>query len=152
MLNILSAISTETIIGIVAIIVIVISSGIIIATAIRNYLLHKKAMIEAEKNEGFEGDTPIQEIEENMQTENAEVNTDNLAVTAEEAESNNNINEVPAEFVEEGEEVEEIQEIDFEKNPAKPDENKVDNGLEDIEANEVDDKSMDELMEKLANR
>ena len=42
MLNILSAISTETIIGIVAIVVIVISSGIIIATAIRNYLLHKK--------------------------------------------------------------------------------------------------------------
>ncbi len=152
MLNILSAISTETIIGIVAIVVIVISSGIIIATAIRNYLLHKKAVIEAEKNEGFEGDTPIQEIEENVQVENAEVNAANVAVTAEEAEDSNNIIEVPAEFAEEDEQEEEIQEIDFEKNPEKPDENKVDNGLDDISTNEVDDKSMDELMEKLANR
>lgn len=152
MLNILSAISTETIIGIVAIVVIVISSGIIIATAIRNYLLHKKAVIEAEKNEGFEGDTPIQEIEENVQVENAVVNAANVAVTAEEAEDSNNIIEVPAEFAEEDEQEEEIQEIDFEKNPEKPDENKVDNGLDDISTNEVDDKSMDELMEKLANR
>ncbi len=152
MLNILSAISTETIIGIVAIVVIVISSGIIIATAIRNYLLHKKAVIEAEKNEGFEGDTPIQEIEENVQDESAEVNAANVVVTAEEAEDSNNIIEVPAEFAEEDEQEEEIQEINFEKNPEKPDESKVDNGLDDISTDEVDDKSMDELMEKLANR
>lgn len=152
MLNILSAISTETIIGIVAIVVIVISSGIIIATAIRNYLLHKKAVIEAEKNEGFEGDTPIQEIEENVQDESAEVNVANVVVTAEEAEDSNNIIEVPAEFAEEDEQEEEIQEINFEKNPEKPDESKVDNGLDDISTDEVDDKSMDELMEKLANR
>ncbi|HRF35790.1 MAG TPA: hypothetical protein PLZ09_00655 [Clostridia bacterium] len=152
MLNILSAISTETIIGIVAIVVIVISSGIIIATAIRNYLLHKKAVIEAEKNEGFEGDTPIQEIEENVQDESAEVNAANVVVTAEEAEDSNNIIEVPAEFAEEDEQEEEIQEINFEKNPEKPDESKVENGLDDISTDEVDDKSMDELMEKLANR
>ncbi len=152
MLNILSAISTETIIGIVAIVVIVISSGIIIATAIRNYLLHKKAVIEAEKNEGFEGDTPIQEIEENVQDESAEVNATNVVVTAEEAEDSNNIIEVPAEFAEEDEQEEEIQEINFEKNPEKPDESKVENGLDDISTDEVDDKSMDELMEKLANR
>ncbi len=152
MLNILSAISTETIIGIVAIVVIVISSGIIIATAIRNYLLHKKAVIEAEKNEGFEGDTPIQEIEENVQDESAEVNAANVVVTADEAEDSNNIIEVPAEFAEEDEQEEEIQEINFEKNPEKPDESKVDNGLDDISTDEVDDKSMDELMEKLANR
>lgn len=152
MLNILSAISTETIIGIVAIVVIVISSGIIIATAIRNYLLHKKAVIEAEKNEGFEGDTPIQEIEENVQDESAEVNVANVVVTAEEAEDSNNIIEVPAEFAEEDEQEEEIQEINFEKNPEKPDESKVENGLDDISTDEVDDKSMDELMEKLANR
>ncbi len=152
MLNILSAISTETIIGIVAIVVIVISSGIIIATAIRNYLLHKKAVIEAEKNEGFEGDTPIQEIEENVQDESAEVNAANVVVTAEEAEDSNNIIEVPAEFTEEDEQEEEIQEINFEKNPEKPDESKVENGLDDISTDEVDDKSMDELMEKLANR
>lgn len=152
MLNILSAISTETIIGIVAIVVIVISSGIIIATAIRNYLLHKKAVIEAEKNEGFEGDTPIQEIEENVQDESAEVNAANVFVTAEEAEDSNNIIEVPAEFAEEDEQEEEIQEINFEKNPEKPDESKVENGLDDISTDEVDDKSMDELMEKLANR
>lgn len=152
MLNILSAISTETIIGIVAIVVIVISSGIIIATAIRNYLLHKKAVIEAEKNEGFEGDTPIQEIEEYVQDESAEVNAANVVVTAEEAEDSNNIIEVPAEFAEEDEQEEEIQEINFEKNPEKPDESKVENGLDDISTDEVDDKSMDELMEKLANR
>lgn len=152
MLNILSAISTETIIGIVAIVVIVISSGIIIATAIRNYLLHKKAVIEAEKNEGFEGDTPIQEIEENVQDESAEVNAANVVVTAEEAEDSNNIIEVPAEFAEEYEQEEEFQEINFEKNPEKPDESKVENGLDDISTDEVDDKSMDELMEKLANR
>lgn len=152
MLNILSAISTETIIGIVAIVVIVISSGIIIATAIRNYLLHKKAVIEAEKNEGFEGDTPIQEIEENVQDESAEVNAANVVVTAEEAEDSNNIIEVPAEFAEEDEQEEEIQEINFEKNPEKPDESKVENGLDDISTDEVDDKSMDEFMEKLANR
>lgn len=152
MLNILSAISTETIIGIVAIVVIVISSGIIIATAIRNYLLHKKAVIEAEKNEGFEGDTPIQEIEENVQDESAEVNAANVVVTAEEAEDSNNIIEVPAEFAEEDEQEEEIQEINFEKNPEKPDESKIENGLDDISTDEVDDKSMDELMEKLANR
>ncbi len=152
MLNILSAISTETIIGIVAIVVIVISSGIIIATAIRNYLLHKKAVIEAEKNEGFEGDTPIQEIEENVQDESAEVNAANVVVTAEEAEDSNNIIEVPAEFAEEDEQEEEIQEINFEKKPEKPDESKVENGLDDISTDEVDDKSMDELMEKLANR
>ena len=60
-------------------------------------------MIEAEKNEGFEGDTPIQEIEENVQDESAEVNAANVVVTAEEAEDSNNIIEVPAEFAEEDE-------------------------------------------------
>lgn len=151
MLSILSAISTETIIGIVAIIVIVISAGIIIATAVRNYLLHKKAMIEAEKNGDFEEDFPIQEIKDDEQTE-VEANADNVIVTAEEIEQSNNVSEVSDEFAEENEEVEEIQEIDFTKNPEKPDESKVDNGLEDINTNEVDDKSMDELLDKLANR
>lgn len=40
----LCAIKTETIIGIVAIVIIVISLGLIVATAIRNYLLHKKSV------------------------------------------------------------------------------------------------------------
>ena len=85
MLSILSAVSAETIIGIVAIIVIVISSGIIIATAVRNYLLHKKAVLETEQNNGFEDESQIQEID--SEQKEVEQETTDPTITADDEKS-----------------------------------------------------------------
>ena len=85
MLGLLSAIATETIIGIVAIIVIVISVGIIIATAVRNYLLHKKLVLENGGDESFINNDEVQEIDENAQ-ESLQDEDNNSKITAQDQE------------------------------------------------------------------
>ncbi len=127
MLSILSAVSAETIIGIVAIIVIVISSGIIIATAVRNYLLHKKAVLETEQNNGFEDESQIQEID--SEQKEVEQETTDPTITADDEKSAAQTQDIEGEFAISENDV--VQEIEYENQNAA-DENSTKLDVEDI--------------------
>ncbi len=129
MLGILSAVSAETIIGIVAIIVIVISSGIIIATAVRNYLLHKKAVLEAEQNEEFEDESQVQEID--SEQKEVERETTDPTITADDEKSATQTQDIEHEFAINENELEVVQEIEYE-NQIVADENSTKLEVEDI--------------------
>ncbi len=102
----LGAITTETIIGIIAIIVIVISLGIIIATAVRNYMLSKKAKLD-DQNTLEESNAEVQDIEVNHSAEEKSEMHSGVEVTAEEMEEAQT-EDISDEFVEKETEVQEI--------------------------------------------
>jgi len=138
MLGLLSAIATETIIGIVAIIVIVISVGIIIATAVRNYLLHKKLVLENGGDESFINNDEVQEIDENAQ-ESLQDEDNNSKITAQDQEEAEELDGVKAEFFDEEVEGEEVQEITFDKQSIGFSENQTQIVVDDIVTAQIQD-------------
>lgn len=142
MLGLLSAIATETIIGIVAIIVIVISVGIIIATAVRNYLLHKKLVLENGGDESFINNDEVQEIDENAQ-ESLQEKDNNSKITAQDQEQAEELDGVKAEFFdEEVEGEEEVQEITFDKQGIGSTENQTQIVVDDMGAAQIQDEQV----------
>lgn len=141
MLNLLGAISTETIIGIVAIVIIVISVAIIVAVAVRNYLLHKKYVAENGIEEGME-EPVVQEIDEN----NVEIadtqDSTSAGVSEQEIEDATQNLDIKAEFADEESLPEEpVQEIDLANNDIVEDkDNKI--NVDDIKKAEL---SADEI-------
>ena len=150
MFGILCAIATETIIGIVAIIVIILSVGIIVATAVRNYLLHKKMIAENGGDESFINNDEAQEIDEN--NENLDEVKENIAEITAQDEINAAeiyIDDVKSEFSDgEAEEFGEVQQIAF-ANAADSD---INVASDDIKSAEIEDNPMEELQEKLADK
>lgn len=140
MLSLLSAIATETIIGIVAIIVIVISVGIIVATAVRNYLLHKKLIAESGGDESFIDNDQVQEIDENAQVI-AQEEDNNPKITAQDQEQAEELGDVKAEFFDEEVESEAVQEINIDKHIAS-DENQTQLVVDDIKAAEIQEEQV----------
>ena len=138
MLGLLSAIATETIIGIVAIIVIVISVGIIIATAVRNYLLDKKLVLENGGDESFINNDEVQEIDENAQ-ESLQNEDNNSKITAQDQEEAEELDGVKAEFFDEEVEGEEVQEITFDKQSIGFSENQTQIVVDDIVTAQIQD-------------
>lgn len=98
MFNILlNAIKTETIIGIIAIVIIVISLGLIIATAVRNYLLHKKSLVNVEQasteNNAEQAEQNADNIAQSFEAEAEQENVDDLVQVVElDAECNDSQN------------------------------------------------------------
>ena len=148
MLSMLCAIATETIIGIVAIIVIVLSVGIIVATAVRNYLLHKKMIAENGGDESFINNDIVQEID--GENDNAsEIKEDNPQITAQDEENAADIDEVKTEFADnEEEEFEQVQEIAYSNNIS----DNINVASDDIKSAEISDNQMEELEQKIANK
>lgn len=126
MLNLLGAISTETIIGIVAIIIIVISVAIIVAVAVRNYLLHKKFMAENAVEEENMQDAPVQEIDQNNAVGEESDDATTAIVTDKEIEDASQCADIKEEFADEDSTIEEpVQEIDTEKNNFADEQDKI---------------------------
>lgn len=150
MFGILCAIATETIIGIVAIIVIILSVGIIVATAVRNYLLHKKMIAENGGDESFINNDEAQEIDEN--NENVDDVQENIAEITAQDEVNAaeiDIDDLKSEFADgEAEEFGEVQQIVF----ANETDNDINVASDDIKGAEIADNPMEELEEKLAEQ
>lgn len=149
MFSILSAIETETIIGIVAIIVIVISVAIIVATAIRNYLLHKKMIAENGGDESFIDNDEVQEIN-GEEVELAVVEESNPAITAEDRENAEQIEEVKEEFA--GEELlgeGEVQEINVEVQNESADENQTQLTVDDIKSAKIEEDNVAESTDNI---
>ena len=148
MLSVLCAIATETIIGIVAIIVIVLSVGIIVATAVRNYLLHKKMIAENGGDESFINNDVVQEIDgENVIA--SEIKEDNPQITAQDEEKAADIEDVKTEFADnEEEEFEEVQEIDLSNQVS----DSINVASDDIKSAEISDNQMEELEQKIADK
>ncbi len=150
MFGILCAIATETIIGIVAIIVIILSVGIIVATAVRNYLLHKKMIAENGGDESFINNDEAQEIDEI--NENLDEVKENIAEITAQDEINAaeiDIDDVKSEFSDgEAEEFGEVQQIAF-SNAADSD---INVASDDIKSAEIEDNPMEELQERLADK
>lgn len=146
MLGLLSAMATETIIGIVAIVVIVISVGIIVATAVRNFLLQKKMKAEAEDKNIVEIDVDAQSVDgvEVCNLPNGEI----VAITEEDEKEALQTDGIEEEFGDEAPADEEVlQEIDM--NDKSIDENaKV--ASNDIVDAKVEDEGMSELMNKMS--
>lgn len=146
MLGLLSAMATETIIGIVAIVVIVISVGIIVATAVRNFLLQKKMKAEAEDKNIVEIDVDAQSVDgvEVCNLSNGEI----VAITEEDEKEALQTDGIEEEFGDEAPADEEVlQEIDM--NDKSIDENaKV--ASNDIVDAKVEDEGMSELMSKMS--
>lgn len=135
MLSLLTAVTTETIIGIIAIVVIVISVAIIVATAVRNYLLQKK----------MKEDRTVSEIDSDMQEEQIDAEGEIAAITASEEEQAQQAVGVEQEFGDEVDEEEAFQEIDA--NDISLDENGKMKG-DDIENAKVEDNFACENIEK----
>lgn len=132
MVNLLCAVTTETIIGIIAIVVIVVSVGIIAATAFRNYKLRKKYKIDETEDANTIDDGDIQEIVNQSEPELA--NETGIAVV----ESGDQVSEEEAE---EDFEEEVVQEIDLNS------QNETE--VEDLNNVRVQDNSMAELVDKM---
>lgn len=88
MFNLLIAAATETIIGTVAIIVIVISLGLIVATAVRNVMLQKKYGV----NNVYQEPPKFSEEGENAEENDEAVVTDGIVKNAEMTESEQAVN------------------------------------------------------------
>lgn len=134
--------NAETIIGIVAVIVIVISAGIIVATAVRNYLLYKKSVKNGDVDSFAENEVEsiVQEISSNqVETEVIDRNGEAI-VTEQEGEAANTADDVKNAFSAEGEEIQETQEIEFElqQTPIAENENKL--VVDDIADSAIKDK------------
>lgn len=145
MLGLLSAVKTETIIGIVAIVVIVISVGIIVATAIRNYLLHKKMKETSSDDDVVVIDVDAQNVDEGEIGDDLDTHA---AITEEDEKEALQTDGIEEEFGDEAPDEEEIlQEINLED--ANIDENgKI---ADDVMANaKVEDNSMAELLKKMS--